>query len=109
MGKDVSQGRRDFLKTAGWGSAALAFSGLVNWQCQSAKRQPNILFLFSDDQRFDTIAALDNPRIQTPNLDQLVKKGVAFTRAFIMGGTKRSRVYAQQGHGPDRKNSISHL
>ncbi len=87
MGKDVSQGRRDFLKTAGWGSAALAFSGLVNWQCQSAKRQPNILFLFSDDQRFDTIAALDNPRIQTPNLDQLVKKGVAFTRAFIMGGT----------------------
>ena len=42
---------------------------------------PNIIFLLSDDQRPDTIAALGNPVIQTPNLDRLVREGSTFTRA----------------------------
>lgn len=50
--------------------------------------QPNVVFLFSDDQRFDTIAALGNKEVRTPNLDGLVKDGFAFTHAFIMGGTQ---------------------
>lgn len=49
--------------------------------------RPNILFLFADDQRHDTIAALGNPHIRTPNLDRLVARGVAFTQAHIPGGT----------------------
>ena len=49
--------------------------------------KPNILFLFTDDQRFDTIAALGNPDLQTPNIDQLVQQGTAFTHAHIPGGT----------------------
>jgi arylsulfatase A-like enzyme len=48
--------------------------------------RPNVLFLFADDQRADTIAALGNPLIRTPNLDRLVKGGVAFDRAFMQGG-----------------------
>ena len=47
---------------------------------------PNILFIFADDQRADTIAALGNPHIQTPNLDRLVRRGVSFNRAYMMGG-----------------------
>lgn len=47
--------------------------------------RPNILFLFSDDQRFDTIAALGNGRVRTPNLDRLVDRGTTFTRAYCMG------------------------
>lgn len=47
---------------------------------------PNVLFLLADDQRFDTIHALGNREIQTPNLDRLVRQGTAFTHAFIMGG-----------------------
>jgi arylsulfatase A-like enzyme len=50
-------------------------------------KRPNILFILADDQRPDTIAALGNPQIQTPNLDTLVARGTAFTRAHIMGGT----------------------
>jgi arylsulfatase A-like enzyme len=46
---------------------------------------PNVLFVFSDDQRADTIAALGNAHIKTPHLDQLVKTGTAFTRAYCMG------------------------
>ncbi len=49
--------------------------------------RPNILILFTDDQRFDTIAALGNTQIKTPNLDKLVARGTTFTRAHIMGGT----------------------
>ena len=49
--------------------------------------KPNILFFFTDDQRFDTIRALGDNAIQTPNLDRLVASGTAFTRAHIPGGT----------------------
>ena len=52
----------------------------------AAEPRPNILVLFADDQRADTIAALGNPVIQTPNLDRLVRRGMAFTRAHMQGG-----------------------
>ena len=44
--------------------------------------RPNILWVCADQQRFDTIGALGNPHIQTPNIDRLVADGVAFTSAF---------------------------
>jgi arylsulfatase A-like enzyme len=54
-------------------------------QAADAPKQPNILFLFSDDQRHDTIAALGNKAIQTPNLDRLVHQGTTCTRTYCMG------------------------
>lgn len=50
-------------------------------------KKPNILFIVTDDQRFDTIHALGNEEIITPNLDRLTEKGMSFTRAHIAGGT----------------------
>ena len=52
----------------------------------AATPRPNVLFFFCDDQRADTIAALGNSHIRTPNLDRLVRRGVAFNRAYMMGG-----------------------
>ena len=49
--------------------------------------RPNILFILADDQRFDTIHALGNDDIHTPNLDWLAESGTAFTHAHIPGGT----------------------
>ncbi len=49
--------------------------------------RPNILFFFTDDQRFDTIRALGNEQIRTPNLDALVARGTTFTHAHIPGGS----------------------
>jgi arylsulfatase A-like enzyme len=46
---------------------------------------PNILFLFADDQRADTISAYGNPSIQTPNLDRLVARGFSFRTNYNMG------------------------
>lgn len=51
-------------------------------------KKPNIILIFTDDQRFDTIAALGNEVIQTPNMDFLVRNGTSFTRAYIPGGTE---------------------
>ena len=50
-------------------------------------KKPNILFIFTDDQRFDTIKALGNNEILTPNLDKLVFSGTSFTQAHIPCGT----------------------
>lgn len=48
--------------------------------------KPNILFIVTDDQRYDTIHALGNDEIITPNLDALVKDGTSFTNAYIPCG-----------------------
>ena len=52
----------------------------------SADDRPNILFIFADDQSFNTIHALGNDVIKTPNLDRLVNNGATFTQSFNMGG-----------------------
>lgn len=44
---------------------------------------PNILFLFSDDQRHDTLGCYGHPIVQTPNLDRLAEQGVRFDNAFV--------------------------
>ena len=46
---------------------------------------PNILFLFSDDQRADALGAYGNPYVETPNLDRLAAEGFTFREAHIMG------------------------
>ena len=47
-----------------------------------ASSPPNILWICTDQQRYDTIHALGNSHIHTPTLDRLVAEGVAFTSAY---------------------------
>ena len=75
--------RREFLKRIAAGAAVLATGGQLLARSQAKK--PNILFVFTDDQRWDTIRALGNPEIQTPNLDKLVAEGFRFNNAYCMG------------------------
>src|ERR1700730_8861922 len=44
--------------------------------------RPDILFIMTDRQRFDTIAALGNSHIYTPTLDRLVRRGITFSNAY---------------------------
>src|SRR5262249_51966791 len=44
--------------------------------------RPDILFIMTDQQRFDTIAALGNSHIYTPNIDRLVQTGIIFSHEF---------------------------
>jgi arylsulfatase A-like enzyme len=48
--------------------------------------RPNILVLFADDMRADTIAAHGNPHIRTPTLDDLARRGFSFRNAYVFGG-----------------------
>ena len=85
MHKSVNT-RRDFLKIMGIGAAALTIPDFKS-ALESQEMKPNILFLFTDDQRFDTIHALGNEHIITPNIDSLVKNGTTFTNAYYMGAS----------------------
>lgn len=66
-------------------AAAAVGAALAEPGSQAAR--PNVLFLLTDDQAHDTIHALGNPVIRTPHIDRLVRDGVAFTHAYIMGGS----------------------
>ena len=44
--------------------------------------RPNILWICTDQQRYDTIGALGNPHVSTPSIDRLVTEGTAFTHAY---------------------------
>ncbi len=45
--------------------------------------RPNLLFLFTDEQRADTMAAYGNERIHTPNLNRLAGCSTVFERAYV--------------------------
>ncbi|OED38562.1 arylsulfatase [Chromatiales bacterium (ex Bugula neritina AB1)] len=45
--------------------------------------RPNIVFILTDQQRFDTIAAMGFDHMITPNLDRLVRHGTAFENMYI--------------------------
>jgi arylsulfatase A-like enzyme len=52
----------------------------------SEKETPNILFIFADDQCYNTIRELGNEEVYTPTLDELARRGTVFTTAYNMGG-----------------------
>lgn len=87
-----SLSRRAFLGALGAGAAA-AMPGCTAMQAggegraATPARRPNILFIITDDQRYDTIHALGNDAIRTPAMDSLVASGTAFTNPYIQGGT----------------------
>ncbi|HOX36581.1 MAG TPA: sulfatase-like hydrolase/transferase [Candidatus Brocadiia bacterium] len=47
-----------------------------------AETRPNILLIFTDQQRWDTIRAAGNPVMRTPNLDRLAAGGTLFKSAY---------------------------
>lgn len=64
-----------------------------------ARQRPNVLLVFTDQQRFDTVGALGNPVIRTPHLDRLVREGAAFTSAYtpspVCVAARCSLIYGQ--------------
>jgi arylsulfatase A-like enzyme len=64
---------------------AVAVLGAINGTAAPAPARPNILHINADDHRADGLRALGNPVLQTPHLDALAGRGLAFTRAYTMG------------------------
>jgi len=47
------------------------------------RQHPNLLFLFTDEQRADTMAAYGNTRIEVPNLNRLSEESFVFERTYV--------------------------
>jgi hypothetical protein len=63
--------------------------------------RPHIIFIMTDQQRFDTIRALGYDYVDTPNLDRLVNEGVTFTNCHITAPScAPSRASLFTGHYP---------
>jgi arylsulfatase A-like enzyme len=75
--------RRRFLRQAALGAtAATGFPALL--QSAVARRdRPNLLFLWTDQQRADTLACYGNPRVQAPHLNALAREAAVFERAYV--------------------------
>lgn len=80
---DGSITRREFMKRAAALSAGLALGGetLVE-AAQKDGKKPNIVFVFSDQQRWDTLGCYGQELPLTPNLDKMASEGVRFEHAF---------------------------
>lgn len=73
--------RRDFL----WALACAAACGRGARAAEPVRR-PNVLLLYTDDQTFDSIGALGNGEIRTPNLDRLAARATVFANCYNQGG-----------------------
>ena len=48
----------------------------------SKDKKPNLLFIITDQQRFDALSIAGNQVLKTPNLDRLARQGVWFKNAY---------------------------
>lgn len=62
---------------------AILLASKVGAQHILPSKRPNIIFVLTDDQRFDALGAAGNTIIKTPNLDKLAKKGLLFANAYV--------------------------
>lgn len=52
-------------------------------ESRTVDSRPNILFILTDDQRWDGLGAAGNPSLRTPHLDKLARRGMLFRRTFV--------------------------
>ncbi len=71
--------RRSFLKAV----AGVAGGIALGTRRIQAKRKPNLLFLWTDEQRADTINVYGNRKIKSPNMSALARESVVFENAYV--------------------------
>jgi arylsulfatase A-like enzyme len=47
------------------------------------QNRPNIIFILTDDHRWDALGVAGNTIIQTPEMDKLAREGAYFEKAFV--------------------------
>ena len=78
--------RRESLKQmAGAGAALLAgsMSFPASLPGRSGRKKPNIIFILTDDHRWDCLSIMGHPFLKTKNMDRIGKEGVIFENAFV--------------------------
>ena len=57
-------------------------AGMSSPTLEVPRRRPNVLWICTDQQRFDTLGCYGNPFVNTPNIDRLAGRGVLFTNFY---------------------------
>lgn len=90
--------------------------GAIVYSSPLAASRPNIIFLFADDQAYDTLGCYGNPDVKTPNIDRIGRSGLIFdrhynttaicmaSRANVMTGLLEYRTGCNFMHGPMAKS-----
>jgi N-acetylglucosamine-6-sulfatase len=73
--------------------------------------RPNILFILSDDHRWDALSRLGHPVVKTPGLDRLAREGVLFENAFcttsLCSPSRASFLTGMYAHSHGVKNNMT--
>lgn len=75
--------RRTFLGALGAGAAAIAANTAAGAQANIAGQRKNIVFILSDDHRYDAMSCMGHPFVETPYLDSIAKNGALLENAFV--------------------------
>lgn len=79
--------RREFLKKLGLATAMLPIaveSAVAQTTSNSSKKSLNVVFILSDDHRYDFMGFLDKPKfLDTPNMDRLAREGAYIKNATV--------------------------
>lgn len=81
MKTDTHMTRRDFLRTAGAVTAAMALP--IPGLFAAEGRKPNVIVILSDDHGYSQIGLQGCREVATPNLDSIGKNGVRFTNGYV--------------------------
>lgn len=80
--------RREFLRSTAVLSSATVWASKLSIGAEAVKKgndkRPNIIFLMSDQQRWDCVGKI-NPTVKTPALDRIADNGVLFDQAVCQG------------------------
>ncbi len=64
-------------------AARMSWAGEKPAAPAAPQRRPNILFIMTDEQRWDCVGANGNRLIKTPSLDRLAAQSASFQHAFV--------------------------
>jgi arylsulfatase A-like enzyme len=75
--------RRNFTKvTAGAGTALAVAPRTLFGKTGGAAKGPNIVYLFSDEHRYQSMSFTETPSVKTPNMARMAKDGTSFEYAI---------------------------
>lgn len=85
---ETSISRRNFIRTSSVLTAGVMASGagIMASGCSlldKKRKKPNLLFLWTDEQRFDTFAVYGNKKIMAPHLNRLALQSFVFKKAYV--------------------------
>ncbi len=94
--------RRGFLKGVGLGAASLALPRFM-WGSEVARRKPNVVLIFTDDQGTIDVNCFGSKDLSTPHLDGLAARGTRFTQLYVTAPVcSPSRASLMTGRYPQR-------